>query len=65
MAAAQYLACDGDPPNPPVLCKGELTGNDEARGMWVIEPREIPLADGMSLQMGKVSGSWVIKSGGE
>lgn len=41
--AAQDLVCEGDPPHPSVVYKGEFNGNDEARGMWVIEPWEILL----------------------
>jgi hypothetical protein len=63
--AAQDLICEGDPPHPPVLYKGELNENGEARGTWVIEPWEIPLADGMSLQMGRATGSWVIRVAGD
>ena len=63
--AAQDLVCEGDPPHPPVLYQGEFIGNDEARGTWVIEPWETALAHGKSLKMGKVSGSWVIESGGD
>jgi hypothetical protein len=60
--AAQDLLCESDPPHPPVRYQGEFQGNDEARGMWVIEPWEIPLADGTSLEMAGASGSWVIRA---
>lgn len=64
-AASQDLVCEGDLPHPPVVYQGEFIGNDEARGKWVIEPWEVPLADGMALQMGKASGSWVIRATGD
>ena len=40
---------------PPVRYQGEFNDNDEARGVWVIEPWEIPLADGLSLEMAGTS----------
>jgi hypothetical protein len=63
--AAQDLVCEGDPPHPPVVYKGELSANHEARRIWVVEPWEVLLADGMSLQMGKVTGSWVVRAAGD
>ena len=63
--ARQGLACEGDPAHPPVIYEGEFYEADQARGMWTIEAWEIPLADGMSMPMGKVSGSWMIEFGGD
>jgi hypothetical protein len=59
--AAQDLVCEGDPPHPPVTYQGRFNDINEARGMWVIEPWEIPLAGGMSMPMGGASGAWIIK----
>ena len=59
--AAQDLVCESDLPHPPVYYRGEFYGDREARGMWIIEPWEVPLAGGMSMPMRKVSGAWVMK----
>ena len=59
--AAQGLACEGDPPHPPIVYQGRFSDASEARGSWIIKSFEILLTGGMFMPMREVAGGWIIK----